>query len=321
LTGNKTNKSDPLVESFPRKDVTPADSKPGRESSFGRTTAHFTMQTKNGIVFCSLIMLLVVPASAQDKPPEKKITNPFGKDKAAVEAGRAQFNSGCAVCHGPTGQGGRGSRLAEIDRVQKMPDARMFEIIKEGVAGTQMPPSSLSDSQIWQMVSFIRSLNLSAVEQEVAGDAAAGEMLFFAGGQCSGCHMIRGRGGLMGPDLSDAGARRSVEKLRKAIETPDALIEPGYAKVEAVTQDGRRIAGAAKNNSNYSIQILDAQGKFHFLLKRDLKSLTHHKNSLMPTPSLSESEKQNLLAYLSRQSLETPAERARRIEHGKEIEP
>lgn len=279
------------------------------------------MQIKNWVVFCWLAAPLAVLVSAQDKPPEKKITNPFGKDKAAVEAGRTQFSSGCAVCHGPTGQGGRGSRLADIERVRKMPDARMFEVIREGVAGTQMPPSSLSDSQIWQLVSFIRSLNLSAVEQDVPGDVAAGELLFFASGQCSECHMIRGRGGLMGPDLSNVGARRSVDKLRKSIETPDALIEPGYAKVEAITLSGQRITGAAKNNSNHSIQILDAQGKFHFLLKKDLRSLTHYKRSLMPTPSLSEVEKQNLLAFLSRQSLETPAERARRIEHGKEIEP
>src|SRR5262245_12664595 len=103
-------------------------------------------------IFSSLpIWLLAVHVGAQEKPAEKKIINPFGKDKAAAEAGRAQFNSGCAVCHGPTGQGGRGSRLADIDRVRKMPDARMFEVIKEGVAGTQMPPSSLTDTQIWQM--------------------------------------------------------------------------------------------------------------------------------------------------------------------------
>lgn len=279
------------------------------------------MQTKNWIAYCLFTAFLVASISAQDKPPEKKITNPFGKDKAAAEAGRAQFNSGCAVCHGPTGQGGRGSRLSDIERVQKMADARMFEVIREGVAGTQMPPSSLSDNQIWQMVSFIRSLNLSAVEQDVPGDSSAGETLFFASGQCSGCHMIRGRGGLIGPDLSNVGARRSADKLRKSIETPDAFVEPGYAKVEVVTHAGQRISGVAKNNSNYSIQVLDAQGKFHFLLKKDLKSLTHYKRSLMPTPSLSEADKQNLLAYLSRQSLETPAERARRIEHGKETEP
>jgi putative heme-binding domain-containing protein len=279
------------------------------------------MQIKNLICLCLLTALMGFSIFGQEKPPEKKVTNPFGKDKAAAEAGRTQFNSGCAVCHGPTGQGGRGSRLADIERVQKMADAKMFEVIKEGVAGTQMPPSSLSDNQIWQLVSFIRTLNLSAVEQDVPGDSSAGESLFFATGQSAGCHMIRGRGGLIGPDLSNIGARRSADKLRKSIESPDELVEPGYAKVEVVTHAGQRISGVAKNNSNYSIQILDAQGKFHFLLKKDLKSLTHYKRSLMPTPSLSATDKQNLLAFLSRQSLETPEERARRVEHGKETEP
>src|SRR5262245_21595179 len=112
------------------------------------------MQTRRWIVCGSLMLLLVAPAGAQEKSPEKKITNPLGKSKAAVEAGQTQFNSGCAVCHGPTGQGGRGSRLADVERVRKMDDARMFEIIKGGVAGTQMPPSPLSDNQIWQMVLF-----------------------------------------------------------------------------------------------------------------------------------------------------------------------
>ncbi len=108
--------------------------------------SHFTMQTKNWIAICWLTTVLVVSVVAQDKPSVKKIANPFGKDKAAADAGRAQFNSGCAVCHRPTGPGGRGSRLSEIERVQKLPDARMFEVIREAVAGTQMPPSSLSDS-------------------------------------------------------------------------------------------------------------------------------------------------------------------------------
>jgi hypothetical protein len=30
---------------------------------------------------------------------------------------------------------------------------------------------------------------------------------------------------------------------------------------------------------------------------------------------------QNLLAFLSRQSMETPEERAKRLEHGKKVEP
>jgi putative heme-binding domain-containing protein len=261
--------------------------------------------------------------SVQDvaTPIGKKITNPLGKDKAAIEAGRAQFNSGCAVCHGPTGQGGRGSRLAEVDRVRQMDDAKMFEIIKAGVSGTQMPPSSLPDEQVWQLVCFVRSLNAGAIDQDVPGDASIGESLFFGSAKCSQCHMIRGRGGLTGPDLSDIGVNRSLDKLRRSLEDPDATIEPGFQPVSVITLDGRRVSGVAKNNSNYSIQIQDSQGKFHSLLKRDLKELVYHKNSLMPKVAFSADDLQNLLAFLSRQSMETPEERAKRLEHGKKVEP
>lgn len=277
------------------------------------------MRTKNWTVACLLILLLTLSVSAEDT--ERTIANPFRKDKAAIEAGRLQFNSGCAVCHGPTGQGGRGSRLAEVYRVQRMPDAKIFGIIREGVTGTEMPPSALPDEKLWQIVSFIRSLNASAIDEDVPGDAAAGKSLFLANGRCSACHMIRGRGGVVGPDLSDVGARRSQDKLRQSIQDPDAFIEAGYAKVTAVTIAGQRVYGAAKNNSSYSIQIQDAQGKFYSLLKKNLRTLTHHAGSLMPKLSFWETEMQNLLAFLSRQSLEAPAEQARRVEHGKEIEP
>jgi cytochrome c oxidase cbb3-type subunit 3 len=281
------------------------------------------MLIKRLLLMCSVMGVSVAFLLAQEESKEvrKRITNPFGKDKVAIEAGRIQFNSGCAICHGPTGQGGRGSRLADIDRVRRMVDGKMFEVIKEGVTGTQMPPSSLTDEQIWQLVSFIRSLNAGAIDQDVPGDVSMGEALFFGGAKCSDCHMIRGRGGLTGPDLSNAGANRSLDKLRRSVEDPDATIEPGFQQVSAITLDGRKISGVVKNNSNYSVQIQDARGNFHLLLKRDLKELMHHKNSLMPRPSLSGIEMQNLLAFLSRQSMETPAERAKRLEHGKEAQP
>jgi putative heme-binding domain-containing protein len=197
----------------------------------------------------------------------------------------------------------------------------MFEIIKEGVSGTQMPPSSLADEQIWQLVCFIRSLNARAIDQDVPGDSSSGESLFFGSATCSRCHMIRGRGGLVGPDLSNIGATRSLDKLRRSLEDPDATIEPGFQPVSVIALDGRRISGVAKNNSNFSIQIQDSQGKFHSLLKRDLKELVYQKNSLMPKVALSADDVQNLLAFLSRLSMETPEERAKRLEHGKEIEP
>lgn len=275
--------------------------------------AHLAMRIESSVLVC-LFVFSVASDFAQDKSTQKKITNPFAKDKTAIEAGRVQFNSGCADCHGPTGQGGRGPRLAEVYRVQRMPDAKMFEIIQKGLAGTEMPPSALSDEKLWQLVSFIRSLNVSAIDQAVPGDVAAGKSLFFAGGKCSACHMVRGRGGLIGPDLSNIGAQRSQDKLRQAIQDPDARIEHGYSKVTAVTVGGQRISGVAKIHSNYSILIQDAAGSFHSLLRKDLSELIHHKGSLMPRLPLSETEQQNLLAFLSQQSLARSVEQTSRVE-------
>ena len=184
-----------------------------------------------------------------------------------------------------------------------------------------MPPFSLPDNQIWQLVSFVRNLNATAIDQDVSGDSATGEALFFRTASCSQCHMIRGRGGLLGPDLSDIASSRSLEAIQESIKAPSALIQPGYAGVSVVVQDGQRVSGILKNESNYSIQIQDAEGNFHFFLKRDLKELVRRRKSLMPNSTFSERELRDVLAFLSRQSLDLPAQKDRKTMHGKQVDP
>ena len=184
-----------------------------------------------------------------------------------------------------------------------------------------MPPFSLSETEIWQLVVFIRNLNATAIDQEVPGDAAAGEALFFGSAQCSKCHMIRGRGGLLGPDLSNIASTRSAETIQESLKFPSAFIEPGYAGVSVVTSEGQHLSGVLKNESNYSIQILDGEGNFHLLLTQELRELVRRKKSLMPTPSLPERELQDLQAYLSRQSTDAPTQEANKTMHGKQVEP
>src|SRR5262245_38084493 len=50
---------------------------------------------------------------------------------------------------------------------------------------------------------------------------AAGDAVFFGKGNCSSCHEINGRGGIVGPDLSAAGTR-TPEALRAKILNPNA---------------------------------------------------------------------------------------------------
>src|SRR5260370_37834062 len=101
-------------------------------------------------------------------------------------------------------------------------DWALFASSKSGVAGTDMPPSNLPDDQVWRLVAFVRDLSAAAYESKVAGDAEAGASIFFGKGGCSGCHMIRGRGGFIGPELTDIGTLRPLTQLRGSLLKPSA---------------------------------------------------------------------------------------------------
>jgi mono/diheme cytochrome c family protein len=103
--------------------------------------------------------LAPVPAEYAD------LTNPFGAD--AAEEGARVFNTNCATCHGPQGHGDgpagqsldpRPRNLAELQTAAG--DDFLFWRIREGKPGTSMVAwkGILTDEQIWQAVSFIRTL-------------------------------------------------------------------------------------------------------------------------------------------------------------------
>jgi cytochrome c oxidase cbb3-type subunit III len=191
----------------------------------------------------------------------------------------------------------------------------LFQTIQNGIPGADMPPTKLPESQLWQIVAFVRSRTTPAFETAPIGNPAAGEVLFREKGQCVNCHRIRGRGGVLGPDLSNIGAQRSLDKLWEAIIDPDADGFRGYAGVEATLKDGRTFRGVARNRTNYSIQMLDAQGKVHLLQMADVRELRFSDHSPMPRDykqRLSGQEITDLVAFLSRQSVR-PHEPAKKI--------
>lgn len=93
------------------------------------------------------------------------LTNPLGAD--AVQKGAEVFHTNCEMCHGPQGHGDGPAgqsldphprNLAELQT--KAGDDFLFWRIREGKPGTAMVAwkGIVSDEQIWQVVSFIRTL-------------------------------------------------------------------------------------------------------------------------------------------------------------------
>ena len=222
------------------------------------------------------------------------------KDAASIDAGREIYMGACSGCHGATGEGSQGPSLLS-GRVSRLTDQTLFNTIRNGLPGTTMPNFSLPPATVWQIAAFVRSLTAPAITARVSGDPARGRALFFGEAKCSTCHMILGQGGHPGPDLSNAGAERTLHQLRESILKPSERIEEGFRAVRAVLRDGRAISGVAKNYNNYSVQILDLQGQLHLLRRDELKRFDLQENSLMPTLADAQ-QATDIIAFLARQS-------------------
>lgn len=263
------------------------------------------------------VLLVAGVCFAQAPGPGSHATepvNPFAGQKQAIDAGEQRFKQACAACHGPEAEGGRGPNLAENGDLQGMTDDRLFHIIKEGIAGTAMPPSNLPDNATWELAAFLRSLNDPISENPVVGDAEAGRKLYYGSARCSECHAIRGFGGILGSDLTNVGARMTAKQLRQAIVNPDAAPHFGFEKVTVIQKDGAEVKGVARNNSNYSIQIIDSTGRVHMFDKSDVKEIVFDGKSFMPLDyrrTLGPDGVNNIMAFLAQQ-VARPGTRKRR---------
>lgn len=231
------------------------------------------------------------PAEPTPQPP----TTP--QDLAS---GERLYRTQCAYCHGPRGEGGRGATLARPRLLHAPDDVALFQIIARGIPDTEMPGHWFTPREIWQIVAFVRTLGREP-PQKASGDRARGAKLYSGKGGCIQCHTISGRGGAIGPDLSDIGARRSVAYLRKALINPEAAVPDGFLEVELALPDGRRITGVRLNEDAFSIQIRDLAGDFHSFFKNELAELRELRGK-SPMPGyrglLSASQLDDVIAYL-----------------------
>ena len=170
--------------------------------------------------FAFALLLTAAAVYGQGRPARTPNPNPFAGNAQAIAEGKELYNRTCTGCHGYDGTPGeQGPALgASGRRYLRITDQEIFDAIEKGIPGTLMPGTSLAEADAWKVAAYIRSLRGTAIDSPAEGDVAHGEQIFWGSkGACGDCHMVHGRGGLLGPDLSNLAGRRKLYSIRDAL--------------------------------------------------------------------------------------------------------
>ena len=228
--------------------------------------------------------------------------NPLAADPRAARAGGTIFRAQCATCHGADAKGIETIDAPDLTLMFTRPevnDAATFQIIREGIAGSIMPPHTFPDAEVWMLVAYLRSVAIAGTANQIDGDPRRGMTLFNE--NCVRCHRVDNVGGSLGPELSSITERRSQDALTNSIRNPSAAIDRRYKPISLVTQYNERIQGTIKSEDAFSIQIMDSNQALRGFRKSLLRELNHEDVSLMPVFSeaeLSDSDIRDVLRFL-----------------------
>ena len=245
----------------------------------------------------------------------------FGNQTSAqtADASRRPYQVRCAGCHGEDGTGGgHGPNIVEVRRPRATSKNEVRDLILKGIPDGGMPAFQIPFEEADAIAVFVMALKTPAAGAAAAGEAppgnpAAGEHFFAGKGNCATCHMVRGRGGVLGPDLSAIGRDRRPAQIEQKLRDPEAAVAtpagrggrggrggpPPYRAVTVRTRNGQSIRGIAKNESAFDLQLLGMDGKLHLLSKDQVAEVVPEK-TLMPKVEATPDEMRNLVAYLSR---------------------
>jgi len=111
------------------------------------------------------------------------------------------------------------------------------------------------------------------------GDVAKGKLVFTQ--QCAKCHRHSGEGSDIGPDLTGM-ATHPREELMIHILDPNRSVEGNFRQYTVMTAEGVVLNGLLASETRTSIEIVDAEGKRHPVLRDDIEELVASTKSVMP---------------------------------------
>jgi len=103
--------------------------------------------------------------------------------------------------------------------------------------------------------------------------------------QCVKCHVVRGAGSNVGPDLSKIGATLTRSQLLESLIDPSARLAPGYGMVSLTLKDGTEVHGKLEKESSKELLIATADAE---PLKISVDRIQSRKNIPSSMPKMTE---------------------------------
>jgi putative heme-binding domain-containing protein len=139
------------------------------------------------------------------------------------------------------------------------------------------------------------------IPEIAGGNWLHGKRLFFSEKfACAKCHVMRGEGGRIGPELSNL-IYRDYASVRKDIQFPNAALNPDHVASTIELADGESVNGIILSDKDNVIKLAMATGAAEILPRARVKSIKPAQLSLMPEglwETMSEAERRDLMAFL-----------------------
>ncbi|HYE31204.1 MAG TPA: PVC-type heme-binding CxxCH protein [Methylomirabilota bacterium] len=138
------------------------------------------------------------------------------------------------------------------------------------------------------------------------GNPEAGERVFFSPATgCAQCHTVEGRGGRLGPDLSNIGQSVDRAQIARSILRPSEQFPPQYQAWFIKTKDGDTHEGLQLDHkAGGALELITRSGDFQTFKGEVIDSYGVLPRSLMPDgleESMTVSDFRNLLSFLAGQ--------------------
>ena len=137
-------------------------------------------------------------------------------------------------------------------------------------------------------------------------DPAAGRRVFFHlnGAGCFKCHIVDGRGGRVGPDLSRPVGNMNRIQLIHSILEPSREIAPQFVSWTFELKDGKVVTGMVVHENEGKTIVGNAEGQLIEIKTADIETRTPQKISVMPeklAERMTLQELRDVLAFLDSQ--------------------